>query len=209
MPQSLFDLHARTWDDNPARTSLARAVSAAMLRELRIGAADTVLDYGAGTGLVSLGLAAEAGQVVCADTSEGMLEVLRAKIAALEGGKLLPVRWSAGEPWPEALPRPGVVTASMVLHHVQHVEEALAAFFDLLPAGGRLAVADLDAEDGSFHGQDMHAWHKGFQREAFAALVREAGFGEVRVRDVHALTKPGTDGAPRTWTVFLLTARKP
>lgn len=202
MAQSLFDLHARTWDDNPARTALARAVSAAMLRELGIGARDTVLDYGAGTGLVSLGLAAEAGRVVCADTSDGMLEVLRAKIAALESGRLVPVRWSAGEPWPEALPRPGVVTASMVLHHVQDVDEALAAFHALLPAGGRLAVADLDEEDGSFHGQDMHFWHKGFQREALAARVREAGFGGVHVR-MTAQVSPvnGLRQLSRSWPV--------
>ncbi|GFK93788.1 putative methyltransferase YcgJ [Fundidesulfovibrio magnetotacticus] len=205
---SQFDQVARTWDDNPARVELARVVGAAMAESLGLDGTRTVLDYGAGTGLVSLWLAPRAARVVAADTSEAMLEVLREKARAAGLDTLVPLHWNFEQPWPRELPRPEALAASMVLHHVRDVPSAVQAFHALLPEGGRVAVADLAVEDGSFHGEGMHAFHKGFEPEALASLFAAAGFGRVRTREVHRLVKPGPDGQPRTYPVFLLSARR-
>jgi tRNA (cmo5U34)-methyltransferase len=77
---SHFDQAAATWDDNPMRIALMRAVGEAILREARPTKDMDVLDYGCGTGLVGLYLLPTVRSVTGADNSAGMLEVLRKKI---------------------------------------------------------------------------------------------------------------------------------
>jgi len=209
MTRSQFDDIAATFDDNPVRAALGRAVGAAMVEALRLDGSMTVLDYGAGTGLVSAVLAPHCGKVICADTSSEMLAVLGGKIASSGLAKLVPAPWSFDQPWPVGLPRPDAVVGSMVLHHVEDVEAAARAFFELLPGGGQLAMADLDEEDGSFHAQGMQAWHNGFSRAGLGKVFEKAGFDTVRFTDAHIVFKPGPDGAARGYPVFLMTARKP
>ena len=43
----------------------------------------------------------------------------------------------------------------MTLHHIHDLSTVLAAFATLLADGGHLCIADLEKEDGSFHGGDF------------------------------------------------------
>ena len=43
-----------------------------------------------------------------------------------------------------------------------------------------LSIAELDKEDGSFHGHDFHG-HKGFDRDEMKKLFERSGFKNVRV----------------------------
>lgn len=208
MTANLFDQHASAWDDNPQRALLATTVAERMLEHLGLDRNDRVLDYGAGTGLVSVILAQTAGHVTAADSSPGMLKTLGDKLAATGVANVTPVLWSAGQDSRTPF-NVNVVTGSMVLHHVEDVSGALQAFYRLLPSGGKAAFADLDAEDGGFHGDAMHAFHNGFDREQLGELCRRAGFTDVAFHEVMTVNKPGQDGKPRPYPVFLLTARKP
>ena len=84
MTTDYFDQSAATWDDEPRRIALMKAVGEAILREARPTKGMDVLDYGCGTGLVSLFLLPHVHTVTGADNSPGMLDVLRSKIA--QGG---------------------------------------------------------------------------------------------------------------------------
>lgn len=91
--------------------------------------------------------------------------------------------------------------------------DGIAATFDANPVRAALgraageAMAGLDEEDGSFHAQGMHAWHNGFNRDRLGRVFGRAGFGRVRFSGVHAVVKPGPDGAARGCPVFLMTAQ--
>ena len=61
-----------------------KAVGEAILREVRATTDMDVLDYGCGTGLVSLFLLSHVRSVTGADSSPGMLQVLNKQI--VEGG---------------------------------------------------------------------------------------------------------------------------
>ena len=75
----------------------------------------------------------------------------------------------------------------------------------MLAPGGRIALADLDAEDGSFHGPDAPGVHHlGFDRAELAAKLEAAGFAEVRFADAARSEKNG-----RAYSVFIAAARKP
>lgn len=204
---SQFDQAAKAWDEDPGRVRLAQAVASAMVGSLGLDGSRTVLDYGAGTGLVSFALLPHVKRVLAADTSEEMLTRIRAKVASTTGAAVEPRAYSLGGEWPFSA-RPDMISASMVLHHMADTAASARLFAGLLPPGGLLAVADLDTEDGSFHGDRMHTEHKGFDRAALGDIFRQAGFEDVAFHEVLAFTRPGPDGEPRTFTVFLMTGRK-
>jgi 2-polyprenyl-3-methyl-5-hydroxy-6-metoxy-1,4-benzoquinol methylase len=66
-----FDEKAAEWDANPARVALARAVVDSIRAAVPLRPDVRVLDFGAGTGLVSLGLLPFVGEVTAMDASDG------------------------------------------------------------------------------------------------------------------------------------------
>lgn len=70
----------------------------------------------------------------------------------------------------------------MTLHHVPDVPRVLAVFRTLLNPGGWLCLADLDTEDGSFHGPGVDV-HHGFERATVQSWLTAAGFADVSVGD--------------------------
>jgi trans-aconitate methyltransferase len=101
-----------------------------------------------------------------------------------------------------------LVFSSMTLHHVRDVPLVLGRLAGALKSGGWLAAADLDPEDGSFHGQAGDVFHRGFERSQVAGWLQAAGLGKVRVLDAHTVTKPASTGEERRYGVFLAVGRK-
>jgi len=64
-----FDRAAAEWDANPARVALARAVAEAIRKAVPLRPDMNVLDFGAGTGLVTLGLLSSVGRLTAVDAS--------------------------------------------------------------------------------------------------------------------------------------------
>ena len=79
---SSFDARAQTWDEEPRRVKLAADIFAALEQAVPLRAEWTALDYGAGTGLLALALAARVRRVLAVDSSAGMLDVLAQKARA-------------------------------------------------------------------------------------------------------------------------------
>ena len=202
---SEFDLQARTWDADAAKVERARKVAEAILAELGPTSVDRALEYGCGTGLLGFALWPNLGHVTLADTSQGMLAVLREKIAAAGATNMtaLELDLTAG-PGPD-LPFDLVCTL-MVLHHIPDIDGILARFRELLTPGGRLCIADLDREDGSFHGAGAQV-HPGFDRKDLAGRLVRAGFKAIRFRTPFVIRKT-TETGPREYPVFLVTAER-
>jgi len=88
MKKSRFDEAAAEWDNNPTRVDLARAVGEALRRVIPVQSHWRVLDYGAGTGLLTLNLQPQVASVMALDSSTGMLEKLTQKLASTESSSL-------------------------------------------------------------------------------------------------------------------------
>lgn len=199
-----FDDKAATWDDDPTKIERARVVATAIRGAIAPGTTTRVLEYGAGTGLVSQFLAPHVGSLVLADTSRGMREAMEHKITTgvLPDGALV-VDWDLAKGTaPEA--SFDVVVTVLTLHHLPDPATALRAFAELLPAGGHVCIADLDEEDGSFHG-DAHEGHvhHGFDREDLQRQLEAAGFRDVQFSHVHSLERDSS-----TYPMFLAVARR-
>lgn len=171
---SEFDAKASTWDSDPAKVDRARRVAQAIAIEVPDIDRRTVLDYGAGTGLLGFELLPRSLRVTFADVSTGMLAVVREKIARGSIGDAEAVLLDLSrDPVPPA--RYDLVSSLLTLHHVEDVDGLLRAFHAVLAPGGVLALSDLDTEDGSFHGPGFTG-HRGFSRDALSSRIVRAGF---------------------------------
>ncbi|HVP97598.1 class I SAM-dependent methyltransferase [Methanoregula sp.] len=202
-----FDGAAATWDENPGRVKMAHDVAGAIRDTLRPGLGTEVVDFGCGTGLLSLALLPSVRSVTAVDSSKGMLGVLDAKIAAknLANIRTLLVDVEKGDP----LPGPAdLVISSMTFHHLRDIRPVLAEMARVLRPGGRIAIADLDSDEGKFHDSPEGVFHNGFDRCTMQKCLEAAGFGEIRNRTAAIVHKPGPSGEVRMFTVFLMTATK-
>jgi len=77
----------------------------------------------------------------------------------------------------------------------------------MLKSPGTLCIADLDKEDGSFHGRDFTG-HKGFDRKELSAKTEKAGFSHIRFDTVKELNKLVDTGVNKVFPLFLMTAEK-
>lgn len=200
-----FDSKARQWDENPVFRERAEKIAAAIRAAVPLAKSMTALDYGSGSGLLSFPFKDELGHITLKDTSPGMLAVAAEKIAAL-GITHMTTRLM--DLTATALPdeRYDLIYSSMTLHHVPDTTAILAAFHALLNPGGWLCIADLDKEDGSFHGIEVDV-HHGFERAALAELAEAAGFTGVGFQTVFEISKEKPEGK-RAYPVFLLAARR-
>lgn len=207
MAQDRFELGAETWDENPGRVANAHAVAAAMADRAGDLGSGTVVDYGCGTGLVTLELARRARKAIGLDNSPAMLSVLarKAQAVGMSGVDTLEVDLVAC-PAPEIAA--DLVTAAMVLHHVPEVKPVVAKLAAMVAPGGMLALADLDTEDGSFHADATGVYHNGLDRHALAADLADLGLADVVVGTANVIERPGPSG-PNRYTVFLVSGRKP
>ena len=200
-----FDDKAATWDEDETKTGRARRVADAVADVIDLRGDESVLEYGAGTGLLTQALGERVGDPTLADSSAGMRDVLRRKI---DDGALP----AAARVWDLDLAHDDVpadrfdlVTTLLVLHHIPQLTRVLEGFHELLEPGGHVAIADLDEEDGSFHDHfEGFAGHNGFNRESLGESLRAAGFVDVRFTDCGVLQKDD-----REFGIFLATARKP
>ena len=196
-----FDVRAATWDEDPAKRERASAVAAGIRGRVNLSAEMSAMEYGAGTGLLSFELAGELGPITLTDSSSGMLDVARAKVAATRASQM---RVQPLDLTRDPLPteRYNIIYSMMTLHHVPGTADLLRKLFVLLQPGGHLCIADLDAEDGSFHGPGVDV-HHGFDRTALTAEMRTAGFHDVRIDTCFEISR-----GPRRYAVFLATGRR-
>jgi ubiquinone/menaquinone biosynthesis C-methylase UbiE len=201
-----FDERAKDWDSDPKKVERARVVADAIRNEIQLSKDMKALEYGCGTGLLSFALQTDLGQITLADTSQGMLDVLKEKIADSGVTNMHPVRLDLAT---DSLPseRYHLTYSLMTLHHISDTKDILNKFHALLEPNGYLLVADLDKEDGSFHTDGTTDVHKGFAQDELRKQVESAGFGKVTFSTVYEIKKK-INGEEKTFPVFLMSARK-
>lgn len=200
-----FDSKARHWDDNPVFRERGLKIAEAIRQAVPLDRGMATLDYGCGTGLLSFPLKDELDAILMADSSGGMLDVVNEKIAAQGVRNMTTLRLDLlADPMPTQ--RFDLIVTAMTLHHVPDTDRILSLFHALLNPGGYLCIADLDQEDGSFHGPEVNV-HHGFDRAELGRRAARAGFAGVQFRTVFNIAKERDNGT-QDYPVFLMTARR-
>ncbi len=200
-----FDRRAADWDSDPLKIERARAVAQAIRESLPLAPTMTALEVGCGTGLLSFALQPALGRITLADSSPGMLDVLRGKIAAAGLDSMTPLLldFSSRVHLENSY---DLLYTLMTLHHIPDTRRALADFYTLLNRPGLLCISDLDQEDGSFHGAGVEV-HHGFDRPGLTRSLEQAGFVDVRFSTVYEVVKD-VDGLKKSFPLFLAIAEK-
>lgn len=202
-----FDKEALAWDANPGRVKLANDIADTIIRELKPDRDMEALDFGCGTGLVTLRLQPLVKSITGVDSSQGMLKVLESKVQ--QGNiKNVRTRFVDFEQGGKVDGKYNLIVSSMTLHHVPESAPLIQQLHDLLLPGGFLCIADLDTEDGSFHGDNTGVHHLGFDRSQIRKLFTNAGFREVRDVTAAKVTKEIEGKGKRDFPVFLIIGRR-
>lgn len=199
---SRFDELALEWDKKKERVENARKIGEAVVSSVPLSKDMTVMDFGAGTGLLTLYIQPHVGEIYAIDNSEGMLSVLKEKIESAGIDNIIPVlKDLEKDEFEENFY--DLIISSMTLHHIKNVETFLKKIYRALRKGGYLAVADLEKEDGTFHDDNTGVYHYGFDKDYIERVFKETGFKDVNVKTVNKIKKND-----REYGVFLVVGRK-
>lgn len=198
--QDRFEDKAADWDARPVPQQISEGVYGALLRTVELSPTLTVMDFGAGTGLVCTKLAPHVGRLLAVDISRAMLDQLARK-QELHGKVEVFCQDIVATPLDRQV---DLIVSAMAMHHVEDTRALLRTLHGHLVPGGRIALADLDKEDGSFHPPDVEGvYHAGFDRDDLAVLLEEVGFSTPTFVTACEVTKED-----RSYPIFLVTATK-
>lgn len=203
-----FDSEAMTWDREPGRIKLANDVAQAISGMVSLTPEMDVLDFGCGTGLLTLRIQPLVRSITGIDSSQGMLDVLDTKIrkqgitnvrthlADVARGDVLTGEYD-------------LVFSSMTFHHIRDLPLLLKAMAGIIRPSGLVAIIDLDCDGGKFHDSNEGVFHFGFDRCIMKKHLEAAGFVLIRDRTAAIMQRPSPSGETRDFTIFLMTGRKP
>lgn len=196
------------WDKDPGRVQMAKTIADAMCKALHFMGTELVMDYGTGTGNIAFRLAPQVKRIIAVDSAKGMLDVLNEKLVSEGISTIEPREWSIGQEISD-LPAFDAIVSSMTLHHVRDTAAVAKTFHKLLVPGGRIAIADLDCDNGEFHEAPGIAEHDGIDRKILQQAFEKAGFDSVRFSEAVTIHKTSSlSGKPRDFTIFLMTAER-
>jgi ubiquinone/menaquinone biosynthesis C-methylase UbiE len=178
MENNVFEQMAKRYDTEE-RIELAKAVFEVVRPEIRDSKSKSLIDYGSGTGLVSLALTDLVDSVLLVDSSKQMLEVAEAKIShkGITNAKVLHSDFTGETPELKA----DIVLMSLVLLHIPDTKKILQELFNVLNEGGKLIIIDFDKNEDIYHPKV----HNGFVHEELKKTLSEVGFKSLEIETFH------------------------
>ena len=147
-----FNHKAETFD-SPKNIFLANLVCQAVEKQIDLLSDKEILDFGGGTGLLTLPLAKQAKSVTLVDISEKMLEQARLKA---EQQDIKNIQFLEQDLLANPLEQEfDLVVVCRVLHHMPDLDAALSLFHQHLKEDGQLLLADFTKTEANHHGFDL------------------------------------------------------
>ena len=194
-----FKDKAQTWDKGSTRVNGAKTIADAISKNIKLESHMQLMDFGVGTGLLGFEILPQVDKILGIDISQKMLEKLDEKNSPKQYIETRNVD-IIKNPLEESFH--GIIS-SMTLHHVENLELFFQMIYKNIHPNGFIAIADLEAEDGTFHSDNTGVFHFGFKEDALCKIVTNAGFKDVKIENINTINKPHRD-----FGVFLLTAKK-
>ena len=175
MENNVFEQMAKKYDTEE-RIELAKVIVKEVRPELRNSKSKSLIDYGSGTGLISLELSDLVDSILLVDSSKQMLEVAKAKIShkGITNSKVLYSDFTEETPELKA----DIVLMSLVLLHIPDTKKILQELFNVLNNGGKLIIIDFDKNDKINHPKV----HNGFSHEELKKRLSEVGFKSIEIK---------------------------
>jgi len=200
MSRDLFADKSKSWDMNSKRVGNARAIAKTIQKNIELKPTMKLMDFGAGTGLLSYFVAPLVERIVMVDNSPSMLDKFKEKASEFECQTEIREIDLSKTTLDEKFD--GIIS-SMTIHHIEDQKALFTKFYNMLDEGGFIAIADLDSEDGSFHSDNTGVFHFGFDREILKQIAKEVGFKNINFELASTISKPHCK-----FTIFLMIAKR-
>ena len=147
-----FNHKAETFN-SPKNIFLANLVCQAVEKQIDVLSDKEILDFGGGTGLLTLSLAKQAKSVTLVDISKKMLEQARLKA---ERQEIKNIQFLEQDLLANPLEQEfDLIVVCRVLHHMPDLDAALSLFHQHLKEDGQLLLADFTKTEANHHGFDL------------------------------------------------------
>ncbi|MBO0959955.1 class I SAM-dependent methyltransferase [Neobacillus sp. MM2021_6] len=178
MENNVFEQMANRYDTEE-RMELAKVIVKEVRPELQNCKSKSLLDYGSGTGLISLELADLVDSILLVDSSKQMLEVAKAKISqkGMINANVLYSDFTHETPDLKA----DIVLMSLVLLHIPETKKILQEMFNILHHDGMLIMIDFDKNDKINHPKV----HNGFSHDELKKELSDVGFTTIEMKTFH------------------------
>ena len=162
-----FNHKAETFD-SPKNIFLANLVCQAVEKQIDVLSDKEILDFGGGTGLLTLPLAKQAKSVTLVDISEKMLEQARLKA---EQQDIKNIQFLEQDLLKNPMEQEfDLIVVSRVLHHMPDLDEALSLFHQHLKEDGQLLLADFTKTEANHHGFELPELKKQLIEHGFSSV---------------------------------------
>ena len=162
-----FNHKAETFD-SPKNIFLANLACQAVEKQIDLLSDKEILDFGGGTGLLTLPLAKQAKSVTLVDISEKMLEQARLKA---EQQDIKNIQFLEQDLLKNPMEQEfDLIVVSRVLHHMPDLDEALSLFHQHLKEDGQLLLADFTKTEANHHGFDLAELEKQLIEHGFSSV---------------------------------------
>ncbi len=195
-----FKKKSKSWDMNSKRVQNAKGIVELIVKNIELKKSMKLMDFGAGTGLLSYFIAPYVSKITAVDNSPSMLLEFKKKCETFEckteiihedlSTSILDQKFDG-------------IISSMTMHHLEDTRALFLKLYTMLNLDGFVAIADLDTEDGTFHSDNDGVFHYGFDRDNLEKIAKDVGFKNIHFELASTIKKPSRD-----FTVFLLTAVK-
>lgn len=196
----LFKEKAESYDKMDIAKELSAAIGATILKKIQFHDQMHVLDFGAGTGLISSHVAPLVKKITAVDISESMLGKLMSKPEL--NGKVNAI-------CQDIMTKPldtkfDMVMTALAMHHVEDTNKLIESLAGHMDTDALIVLADLDTEDGSFHPEGIQGvFHCGFDRDALKAILEVHKFKNIDFVTACSFNRNGKE-----FSVFLVIAVK-
>jgi len=196
----IFKERSKDYDGNNMIQQLSSAIGSCIIENIELNGQMHVLDFGAGTGLITSQIAPYVEKITAVDISQSMLDKLIAKQENTDKVQAL-CQDITIEPIGKEY---DLIMSAMAMHHVEDTDNLVKQLSAHLKPGAKIALADLDKEDGSFHPAGMDdVYHDGFERSELQATLEKHGFKDINFETAHTI-----NGETRPYPIFLAVATK-
>ena len=175
MENNVFEETAKRYDTEE-RVALAKVIVKEVRNQIQDSQSKSLIDYGSGTGLVSLELSDLVDSILLVDSSQQMLEVAEGKISqrGISNANVQYADFTQETPELKA----DVVVMSLVLLHIPDTKKILQELYNIINEGGKLIIIDFDKNDQISHPKV----HNGFSHEELKRLLSEVGFTSTEMK---------------------------
>ena len=162
-----FNHKAETFD-SPKNIFLVNLVCQAVEKQINLLSDKEILDFGGGTGLLTLPLAKQAKSVTLVDISEKMLEQARLKV---ERQEINNIQFLEQDLLEKTLEKEfDLIVVCRVLHHMPDLDVALSLFHQHLKEDGQLLIADFTKAEANHHGFELTELEKQLIEHGFSSV---------------------------------------